>query len=87
VGLRQVIGYSARCAKFHESFHRRHLRHTIQNGDYDAEARAALTTEDLSEALDGRVVDVYHRTPHAASGTTPANCWNSPKSVSPVGRT
>jgi putative transposase len=54
----------------------RTFSNTIQKGDYDGEARAALTTEDLSEALVRWVVDVYHRTPHAGlGGETPANCW------------
>lgn len=57
-------------------FSGRTFSNTIQKGDYDAEARAALTTDDLSEALVRWVVDVYHRTPHAGlSGETPANCW------------
>lgn len=50
---------------------------TVVKGDYDAEARAALTTEDLSEALVRWVVDVYHRRPHAGlDGETPRNCWH-----------
>lgn len=57
-------------------FSGRTFSNTIQKGDYDAEARAALTTDDLSEALVRWVVDVYHRTPHAGlNGETPANCW------------
>ena len=48
-------------------FSGRTFSNTIQKGDYDAEARAALTTDDLSEALVRWVVDVYHqRTRHAA---------------------
>ena len=55
-------------------FSGRTFSNTIQKGDYDAEARAALTTDDLSEALVRWVVDVYHRTPHAGlNGETPAN--------------
>ncbi len=50
---------------------------TVVKGDYDAEARAALTTEDLSEALVRWVVDVYHRRRHRGlGGETPLNCWN-----------
>jgi putative transposase len=49
----------------------------IERGDYDAGARAALTADDLSEALIRWVVDVYHRRPHAGlDGETPAKCWD-----------
>lgn len=49
----------------------------VEKGDADPEARAALTTEDLSEALVRWVVDVYHNTPHEGlGGETPASCWN-----------
>lgn len=55
----------------------RTFSNTVVKGDYDAEARAALTAEDLSEALVRWVVDVYHRRPHAGlNGETPLNCWN-----------
>ena len=55
----------------------RTFSNTIVKGDYDAEERAALTIEDLSEALVRWVVDVYHRRPHAGlNGETPRNCWN-----------
>lgn len=55
----------------------RTFSNTVVKGDYDAEARAALTAEDLSEALVRWVVDVYHRRPHAGlNRETPLNCWN-----------
>lgn len=55
----------------------RTFSNTVAKGDYDAEARAALTADDLSEALVRWVVDVYHRRPHAGlNGETPLNCWN-----------
>lgn len=57
-------------------FSGRTFSNTIQKGDYDAEARAALSSDDLSEALVRWIVDVYHRTPHPGlNGETPANCW------------
>ena len=55
----------------------RTFSNTVVKGDYDAEARAALTAEDLSEALIRWVVDIFHRRPHAGlDGETPLNCWN-----------
>lgn len=55
----------------------RTFSNTVVKGDYDSEARAALTAEDLSEALVRWVVDVYHRRRHAGlDGETPLNCWN-----------
>ncbi|CUH41055.1 Integrase core domain protein [Jannaschia seosinensis] len=56
----------------------RTFSNTVVKGDYDAEARAALTAEDLSEALVRWVVDVYHNRPHAGlpNGETPRMCWN-----------
>lgn len=45
----------------------------IERGDYDAKARAALTAEDLCQALVRWVVDIYHRRPHQGLDTeTPA---------------
>lgn len=72
--IERVFGTTS--TKLISRFSGRTFSNTIQKGDYDAEARAALTTDDLSEALVRWVVDVYHRTPHAGlSGETPANCW------------
>ncbi|WP_175550328.1 Mu transposase C-terminal domain-containing protein [Palleronia salina] len=49
----------------------------ITKGDADPEDGAALTPEELSEALVRWVVDVYHNRPHEGlDGETPANCWN-----------
>ena len=49
----------------------------IERGDYDSKARAALTADDLCQALIRWVVDIYHRRPHSGlDKETPANCWN-----------
>lgn len=49
----------------------------VSKGDADPEKRAALTPDELSEALVWWVVDVYHNRPHEGlGGETPANCWN-----------
>jgi hypothetical protein len=49
----------------------------IEKGDYDAEARAALTADDLCAALIRWVVDIYHRLPHdGLDGEAPIDCWN-----------
>lgn len=64
-------------SKLISRFSGRTFSNTIQKGDYDAEARAAVTTDDLSEALVRWVVDVYHRTAQRGlNGETPAKCWN-----------
>ena len=55
----------------------RTFSNTVVKGDYDSDKRAALTPEELSEALVRWVVDVYHRRPHQGlGGETPLNCWN-----------
>jgi putative transposase len=55
----------------------RTLSDVVEKGDADPEARAALTTEELSEALVRWIVDVYHNSPHEGlGGETPGNCWN-----------
>ncbi len=47
-----------------------------EKGDYDSEARASLTEEDLAWALVRWVVDQYHNTPHdGLGGETPRNAW------------
>jgi putative transposase len=49
----------------------------VEKGDYDAQGRAALTAEDVCEALIRWVVDIYHRTPHRGlSGKTPQESWD-----------
>lgn len=49
----------------------------VAKGDANPEDRAALTPEELSEALVRWVVDIYHNRPHEGlDGETPANCWN-----------
>ncbi len=64
-------------SSFISRFTGRTFSNTVVKGDYDSDARAALTSEELSEALVRWVVDVYHRRPHAGlGGETPLNCWN-----------
>ncbi len=54
----------------------RTFANVVQKGDYDAEARASLTPEDLCWILVRYVVDQYHNSPHEGlGGETPANCW------------
>lgn len=49
----------------------------IERGDYDSRERAALTADELCEALIRYVVDIYHRQPHEGlDGETPLNCWD-----------
>lgn len=49
----------------------------IEKGEHDPAARAALSAEDLCEALIRWVVDIYHRRPHSAlGGESPAACWS-----------
>ncbi|SFL41896.1 putative transposase [Loktanella salsilacus] len=48
----------------------------IQRGEYDSEARAALTADELTFALIRWVVDIYHNTPHEGlDGATPFETW------------
>jgi putative transposase len=55
----------------------RTFSNSVIKGDYDPKARAALTAEDLSEALIRWIVDVYHNTPHSGlNGDTPFKCWH-----------
>ncbi|WJS00321.1 Mu transposase C-terminal domain-containing protein [Roseibium aggregatum] len=59
-------------------FEGRTFSNVIDRGDYEAEARASLTIEELGRALVRWVVDVYHNTPHEGlGGQTPRNCWLS----------
>lgn len=49
----------------------------VTKGDAAAGDNAALTPEELSEALVRWVVDVYHNRPHEGlGGETPLSCWN-----------
>jgi putative transposase len=49
----------------------------IERGDYDSKAKAALTVDDLCEALVRWVVDYYHRKLHKGLGVqAPVDCWN-----------
>jgi putative transposase len=48
----------------------------VSKGDANPESQAALTVEEVSEALVRWIVDVYHNNPHEGlNGQTPANCW------------
>ncbi|ERP97771.1 hypothetical protein Q669_21435 [Labrenzia sp. C1B10] len=59
-------------------FEGRTFTNVLEKGDYEAEARASLTIEELGRALVRWVVDVYHNTPHEGlGGQTPRNCWLS----------
>ena len=69
--------FGTMASSFIGRFTGRTFRNTVVKGDYDSDKRAALTSEELSEALVRWVVDVYHRRPHAGlGGETPLNCWN-----------
>lgn len=48
----------------------------LQRGDYDSEANASLTEDELAWILVTWVVDIYHQTPHEGlGGATPAEAW------------
>lgn len=54
----------------------RTFSNVVEKGDYDSEANAALTDDDLAEVLVRYIVDIYHRTPHEGlGGETPADAW------------
>lgn len=62
---------------FISRFRGRTFSNPVQRGDYNAEAEASLTDQDLVEALVTYIVDVYHQRPHAGlQGETPADCWD-----------
>lgn len=62
---------------FVSRFRGRTYSHPGQRGDYDAEAEASLTDNDLLAALVTYIVDVYHQRPHAGlQDETPADCWD-----------
>ncbi|WP_157764679.1 DDE-type integrase/transposase/recombinase [Rhodobacter sp. CZR27] len=51
---------------------------TVKRGDYDADARACLGTEDMCRILVRWIVDIYHNTPHTGLGLlTPLEQWQS----------
>ncbi|MCE6950705.1 integrase [Cereibacter sphaeroides] len=51
---------------------------TVKRGDYDADARACLGTEELCQVLVRWIVDVYHNTPHSGLGLrTPIQQWEA----------
>ncbi|KQT48996.1 hypothetical protein ASG43_09195 [Aureimonas sp. Leaf454] len=57
-------------------FSGRTFSNVVEKGDYDAEAMASLTLEDLLKFVVRWIVDVYHNTPHVAlDGQTPRNAW------------
>lgn len=48
----------------------------LERGEYDSEARAALTADELAFALIRWVVDIYHNSPHEGlNGRTPLEVW------------
>ena len=54
----------------------RSFENISEKGDYDSEARASLTEEDLAWCLIRWVVDSYHNLPHdGLGGETPRNAW------------
>lgn len=62
---------------FVSRFRGRTFSNPVQRGDYNAEAEASLTDQDLLVALVTYIVDVYHQRPHAGlQGETPADCWD-----------
>lgn len=62
---------------FVSRFRGRTFSNPEQRGDYDAEAEASLTDQDLLAALLTYIVDVYHQRSHAGlQGETPADCWD-----------
>lgn len=52
------------------------FENAISRGDYDSEANACLTVEELNRAFIRYAVDIYHNTPHEGlAGETPRNAW------------
>ena len=48
----------------------------VDRGDYESEARASLTFDELALGFVRYVVDKYHNTPHEGlAGETPRNAW------------
>lgn len=57
-------------------FSGRTFGNVVEKGDYDAEAMASVTFEQLHKSIVRWIVDVYHNTPHTAlEGRTPRNAW------------
>jgi putative transposase len=57
-------------------FSGRTFENTVVRGDYDSEAQASLTVEQLCWALVRYVVDIYHNSPHGGlGGETPRAAW------------
>lgn len=55
----------------------RTFSNVVEKGDYNPEAMAALTFDELQAAAVRFVVDDYHNRPHRGlEGRTPANTWN-----------
>ena len=80
-GLPQMRAHIERLfSTIHTQFISRFTGRTFENpvalGDYPAEKRASITTEELAGALVRYVVDAYHNSPHVGlGGETPGNCW------------
>ncbi|ABN78307.1 DDE-type integrase/transposase/recombinase [Cereibacter sphaeroides] len=49
----------------------------VKRGDYDADARACLGTEELCQVLVRWIVDIYHNSWHSGLGCTPLQQWNA----------
>lgn len=55
---------------------------TVKRGEYDSEAEAVLTIDDLIELLIVWVVDIYHNSPNLGrDGLTPADLWRHEMAV------
>lgn len=54
----------------------RSFANSLERGDYPAEARAALTDDDLIKLFTRFIVDIYHNVPHSGlNEETPAYAW------------
>lgn len=63
--------------RFAAFFTGRTFENVVAKGDYDAEARASLLSEEVGPAVVRFCVDVTNNTPHASlAGETPRNAWN-----------
>ncbi len=48
---------------------------TLQKADYDSQARAIVTLDELYEALHKWLIDIYQYTPHGGIRRTPRKAW------------
>lgn len=61
--------------KFLAFFTGRTFSNTVEKGDYDSEARASITEDELRDLLIQWIVDVYHHDYHDGIGMTPYKAW------------